>query len=371
MFLILLTGLLFSNLMMIYAYGNFISYRNASLTGVSSISYPVGNVDYTRGQSDDGTYPLVMSADEIEEVDLSEYGVVSYSVAFAENDPDRAMENYYISKNGAAIVSFAKGEYLSVGAERYDSPKVTAYKGNMSFSSTSVKEAILPCTAATMALEYDEATASYGTCIINGTEFRIIGISTETTVIYIPYGVFKSEFKPMDVIYYTENLLSHKKSDALRDRIDEIFCEYGDYGANYVDPYSVYDSVESSYGIVVFGVFLLYSVSLISLAFYMQYFVKRGYRSNAIALLCGASKGRLSLDILIQNISLAFVTFAAAFTVNVLLPESVNLVPVSQLLPKDIIYMIMTVAGATTLMSLPALYMVLNMSAKDAFGKVA
>lgn len=103
MFLILLTGLLFSNLMMIYAYGNFISYRNASLTGVSSISYPVGNVDYTRGQSDDGTYPLVMSADEIEEVDLSEYGVVSYSVAFAENDPDRAMENYYISKNGAAI----------------------------------------------------------------------------------------------------------------------------------------------------------------------------------------------------------------------------------------------------------------------------
>ncbi len=358
----MILGIISSNLILIYGYGNYTSYANDTVNGDWMYEYSASNAS------------LEYSLSDIEEIDFDSDSIYTYSVSqlFADNmTPEFIEETFITSPSGNRT-----GVMSPIGPSGSIDYWVTAYKndannlvtaaGSTEFSGD-MYEAILPHTDITMKLLYDTESKSFGTLTMAGETFKIIGLSTEASSIVIPYVAFEElEFIPEYVTYYTDKILSREESNALHEDVLDAYAS-----DSLGKPYGMYENAQKEYLTWVVLIFIAYLVSMLAFIFYMQYFMERRKRAFAIYKVCGASKGNLLLSLFLQNITLVLLCFFAALLLNVSFNGAFDVIESVQYSRKDILYMLATVIVAAFMLTVPSANRLSRLSAAELYREAA
>lgn len=357
LFILMLVGILASSFMIIYFYGNYNAYLDSSVDGLSGRTYYAENA-------------LKLKYEQIEALDLSEYDIQSYSFLCGwtlnsnKNDDDLSMP--YIENGGSReVLSYSTGgpvKYMNLSAYKDDIFEAVAYMGKVDLSGESDPYvAIVPCTSVTRGLRYDKSTASYGTVYIYGKPYRIIGVSTKLDTILIPYEAYVKEGYSIDTVsYVTNEVLPLSTSDKFA---EAIWSAFGSYRT--VEPYSHYKSVEEEYRVYVGLIFIAYTVSLISFAFFMNYFTELGMRTSSIYSLCGAKKLYLMANTLAQNLLLTVSGCIVALILNFVFGNLIDLLPSVRYSLRDAALILVSTVAATVILSIPSMLKVRRCEAKE------
>ena len=347
-FVLMMIGLILSDYVIIYFIGNFAAYRDSTLRSTDALRYAAQN-------------NAGLSYDEICDLDLGGYGVVTRAFSAAVSPSDVHMSDGTPITDGYGV----KGNFTvdCAADDRFPSKE---YLGVCDIKSAGRDDAvILPCTQYTQSLSYDAETDSYGTIEFYDRTLYIIGISTYANDVIIPYALFSSRFEPENVGFYTDALLDEKKSDELRDLIFGIFDCSG-----LVDPYSYYKAADRGYAALIAVLFIAYLISLLSFTFYVVYFTKRRAKSNAVAYVCGAARKRLIAETLISNEVISVSCFALALVIKLLLSILPDLFYSVKYDGRDIAVMFSVVAAATLIASLPAVRALKKSTASELYRSV-
>lgn len=355
LFILMIVGILVSDFMMIYFYGNYNAYLDSTVGGISGRTYHADN-------------NLKLTIEEIDKLDFSEYDVQTYglSCGWSNYDEEKSPIAYIDNGNGSiqtiAYSSPSGRESLSIQAYKNDVFYALPFVGKVDFSGeTAPYVAILPCTDVTKALKYDSETNSYGTVYISEKPYKIIGVSTDLYSLFIPYETFIQEgYEAARVEFVTNSVLSLKQSDKFE---SEIYDAFG--SSEKKSPYSEYKSVEDEYKVYVALIFIAYTVSLISFAFFMSYFTELGKRTTSIYSLCGAGKLHLMANTLAQNLLLTVSGCVVALIFNLIFGNLINFLPSVSYSLRDAVVMLASVVLATVIMSVPSVLKVRRAEAKD------
>lgn len=358
LFLLMIVGIISSDLILIYGYGNYTSYADNTVSGDWMYEYLASNEAWGYSLSD------------IEEINFDSDSIYTYSVSqlFADNMTPEFIEETFItspSGNRTGIMS-------SLGPSGSIDYWVTAYKndvnnlvtaaGSTEFSGD-IYEVILPHTDITMKLLYDTESNSFGTLTMAGETFKIIGLSTEASSIVIPYEVFEElEFIPEYVTYYTDKILSHEESNALYEAVLDAYAS-----DSLGKPYGMFESAQKEYITWVALIFMAYLVSMLAFLFYMQYFTEKRKRAFAVYRCCGASKGKLLLSLFLQNIVLVLVCFFAALLLNASFGGAFDFMESVRYSKRDILFMLATVVTATFILTVPSANRLSRLSAAELY----
>lgn len=356
LFILMIVGILVSDFLMIYFYGNYNAYLDSTVGGISGRTYRADN-------------NLKLTAEEIDKLDFSEYDVQTYSLEYLWDDY-RKKEDLplaYIDKGDGNFQtvahSSARGDKsLDVIAYKNDIFYALSFMGKVDFSDeTDPYVAVLPCTDVTKALKYDSETDSYGTVYIGEKPYKIIGVSTNVYSLFIPYETFVKEGFNVDMVsYVTNEILSLKQSDKFE---SEIYDTFG--SSEKMAPYDKYKRIESEYKVYVALIFIAYTVSLISFAFFVSYFTELGKRTTSIYSLCGAGKLYLMANTLAQNLLLTVSGCVVALIFNLIFGNLINFLPSVSYSLRDAVVMLASVVLATVIMSVPSVLKVRRAEAKD------
>ncbi len=355
LFILMIVGILVSDFMMIYFYGNYNAYLDSTVSGISGRTYHADN-------------NLKLTIEEIDKLDFSEYDVQTYGLFCGwsnyngEDSPIAYIDNGNGSIQAIAYSSSSGRKSLSIQACKNDVFYALPFVGKVDFSGeTDPYVAILPCTDVTKALKYDGETDSYGTVYISEKPYKIIGVSTNLYSLFIPYETFIQEgYEATRVEYVTNSVLSLKQSDKFESEI------YDTFGSDpKTAPYDKYKSTESEYKVYVSLIFIAYAVSLISFAFFMSYFTELGKRTTSIYSLCGAGKLYLMANTLAQNLLLTVSGCVVALIFNLVFGNLINFLPSVSYSLRDAVVMLASVVLATVIMSVPSVLKVRRAEAKD------
>ena len=364
MFVLMIIGIISSDLILIYCYSSYAVYKQSSLvgTGVQARKYSVSN---------DGS----LSFDEIEKLEIGAdlmrtYDVTDYPA------PDATSQEWYtelkiVSPDGTAS-AFVMSDQTS---SKTIPPVIRAFHNDITDADIVLGEGrfdgdpyemIVPYNSVTASLKYDPTTDSYGTVDMDGHTFRVIGVSSSDGILIIPYGTFiELGYQPEYIGYYTLDILPREESVDLRESIAEA---YGCGNGSISYPYRYYDAAERDYISLAALLFLVYLISMLAFLFYMMFFAERSLRTYAISHICGASKSRLVLGLIIQNTMLSVVCAAAAFAVNVLLSVAkINIMGEMSYTVRDIVSIFITVVISTFILTVPSVCKITGLSAAELY----
>lgn len=349
----MMIGMLASDLMLIYCYSMFAAYKNRQVSGIWAVTYATANES-------------ALSLDDISRLDFDPR-IYTYAVMQGNGLSADDGGAVFTDKNGAEhpiVGDMGSGYTVQTPVTSFKSGacEYGVYKGRADFEDE--YEAILPLTQYTRDLEYDAETDSFGSVVLRGHEFRVIGVSDNNDMYtVIPYETFAAlGYAPEYAYFFTDSILPHEQSNALCDTINAAFGCHQSLSR----PYSFYEAVEREFVSTAALFFLLYTASMLAFLFYMKYFVSRSLRTYAISHVCGASKTRLISELILQNTALALLCFAAAFGVYMLLSQTgIALLGAAAYEAEDIIVMIVTALAAPFILTVPAIRMIAKMSAVE------
>lgn len=331
-FVFMLVGLLASDIMLIYFFGNVGAYMNSSLEGVFAVRYV--------GRNNAG-----LDFESIEKLDFSDRGVTKSSVSAYVDSVG------FILEGGGAV--YDDESVLEIAAYFSGEPELVKFLGDCSFDNTDCKyPIILPCTPRTRSLSYDAESRSYGRVLYGNIAFTVIGVSTYVNTAIVPYSVFKELFAPEYAYYYTDTVLPQAQSESLT---EAVFSAYGCENDGLIDPYAYYRAARRDYGFLMFAVFLMYTASLLAFLFYVRFFTYQSARESAVARICGAGRGRLKTELIITNELLALGCFIVALMVAIPCFGSFDIFASVSYSARDIINMFAIIIISTFTALLPSL----------------
>lgn len=277
-FLFYTIGAIMAAIVLMYAYGNILSYNKFQVD--NNYEYKIYKKNYQ-----------------------------SYSLDFVTESSDNlkakynAIKNIYVTKkyNSKDSIDFSKykGGAFYLVADLKDGYSFYEYSGRVDFTQDEkdgVEHAvILP----TVGVDNSNMNSIIGSKIqILGTNFTVIGLyQTQNPVIIIPFNDFKSKTDEIDWTYINTGSILNKKS------IDEI---YEVYSKNDSDIKMETPSIESGsirdYTGRIVSVINMYILAMISFLFLFKYLIDCRSYENTIMSLCGATKNKITKMIMIDNI---------------------------------------------------------------------
>ena len=361
LFIFMVIGILLSNFMLVYGFGNISSYNKSALDGANKKEYCIEYLyssDDVKGET---------QYENIEKINITGLGIEAYCVSRTHANTQDDQRVAIPIKNHYAMTPLSTREFIDVCAYYNDkiNKDIECYAGKFDFVGVGDKNvAIVPCNEKTKELVYDEKTESYGSLFIGENEFIIIGISTAVDRVIVPWTQFFEVTYTQEIKYYTSVELPRYDSKVLYERLCEIHNVQSANGSS-TYAYRSYENSVKSYKQSVTLIFCEYIVSLLSFVFYTNYFTKRGERKRAICMICGSTKIRLMTNLFLSNLLLTISCFAFMLFINVIFGDKINIFASVRYGLRDIIYMTLIVVTATVITTLPAAVTVSNSTSSE------
>lgn len=365
LFIIMLIGLLASTYMLVYSYGNISAYNN--IYGIEETSTRF----YYRMNK---TFVSLMPQD-MERIDFDKYDFEYFNVCYVHASSSDT------GGNNIRFVDVLDGQQLQT--QQYMNFEITAYRGDeflanryagrVRFEGEADKySVILPATDLSVKLEYNEATESFGTIYIYGTEFKIIGITHASREMIITWEALEELGLAVDYIEFNSpEQIDPQTSEEIDNYILDTFrfvkpsdgTGIGLQTMSRPHEDQTLALEEHTQGVVT--AFYVYLASLVAFAFFIDFFTERSMKRYSISIMCGATKTRLVETMLLQNLLLSVGALVLMIPPNLFFSKEINFFANVKYAFVDIGLMFLTVTFSTVVLSIPAMFKICKKSAAD------